>query len=173
MRKDRKASAEALKYLLFTITLLWTFFIFYNSMQTASESLEQSGVFVDMFINLAKIIYGDILPAGLMQYIEFNLVEDVRNIAHLFEFYILYILSNRAFKSIERKIRYSAHAFLYGLIVMTLDETIQIFVDGRGFQFKDIILDSLGLVLAYLTILTVGLIKVRRQIGKIENLDTE
>jgi len=132
--------------------VIWTAFIFSNSLQTASESLEQSGFFVDMFSNLVKWIYNDSVPSWMVIYMETGLVDDIRSLAHIFEFFVLYIfawLSIGYFKQGNFKTKL---AFLYGISVIVIDETIQIFVDGRGFQFKDMILDACGLFIAYIVV---------------------
>ncbi len=164
--KRKKQSLNKIIDIAFILAgILWTGFIFYNSLQTATESLEQSGVFVEIFIKITKTIYGDVTPTRMMRYIEVNLVDDIRNAAHIFEFFVLYILVSRALQSFKRILNFPAYAFLYGFIIIMADETIQIFVDGRGFQLKDIIFDSLGMVLAYFMILLTIYIGVRRSIN--------
>ena len=137
------------------LLILWTSFIFYNSLQTASRSLEQSGFFVDLFTNMVRILYGGAIPQKILGYIELRLVDDVRSLAHIFEFFVLFVLCYIAFLSMAKIQKHISAAFIYGLAVVIMDETIQIFVDGRGFQIKDILLDSTGMLLAFLSILLV------------------
>lgn len=72
--------------------------------------------------------------------------ERLRNCLHMFEFFVLTFFAvlffNTALKSIYRfNILYS---FLFGVINAFADEIHQIFVDGRGFEIVDILLDSTG-----------------------------
>ena len=53
-------------------------------------------------IKITKTIYGDVTPTRMMRYIEVNLVDDIRNAAHIFEFFVLYILVSRALQSFKR-----------------------------------------------------------------------
>ena len=162
MNKDTTSKKRILNYIVISAAILWTGFIFSNSLQTASESLEQSGVFVTFFINIAKTIYGNSIPAGLSRYIELHLVEHIRSLAHIVEFFVLYLLAGRSFGSFHKIRRVYTHAFLYGLIVMAIDETIQIFVDGRGFQIKDLALDTLGMTFALVLIILVRYLKFKK-----------
>ncbi|HRX43587.1 MAG TPA: VanZ family protein [Clostridia bacterium] len=137
------------------LPVLWTSFIFYNSLQTASRSLEQSGFFVDLFTNMTRLLYKGAIPQKLLGYIELRLVDDIRSLAHIFEFFVLYLLCYIAFASLAKIRRNMSAAFAYGLVIVLMDETIQIFVDGRGFQIKDILLDCSGMLIAFLGILLV------------------
>lgn len=158
--KEKAGKIKTLYMTLAFVTLAaWTGFIFYNSLQTASESLEQSGFFVDLFTNIIRIVYGGAIPRKILGYIELRLVDDIRNLAHIFEFFVLYILSYVVTGFIRKIVRRMSAAFVYGLVVILLDETIQIFVDGRGFQIKDILLDSMGMILAFLGIVFVLYLK--------------
>jgi VanZ family protein len=163
MSSELTLKRKILNYIFIAAALSWTAFIFSNSLNTAAESLEQSGIFVAFFVNIANAIYGDSIPIGLSEYIELHLVDHIRNIAHVFEFFVLYLLARLSFKSFSKIKRVAAYAFLYGLIIMVFDETIQIFVDGRGFQIKDLLLDTLGMILGLTVIFLIRYFRIRKQ----------
>lgn len=166
MSSELTLKRKILNWIFIAATLSWTVFIFSNSLNTATESLEQSGIFVTFFVNIANAIYGDSIPMGLTEYIELHLVDHIRNMAHVIEFFILYLLARASFKSFHKIERVTTHALLYGLIIISVDETIQIFVEGRGFQIKDLLLDTLGIILGITVIFITSYFRIRKQRGK-------
>lgn len=75
------------------LLILWTAFIFFNSLKRASESIEQSSAIANIVSDIVVEIYNDNPPANIGEYIELNLNSDLRNLAHVFEFFVLYILA--------------------------------------------------------------------------------
>lgn len=166
MKEKNQKPKTIIKYVLLTITVMWTAFIFHNSLKTATESLEQTSVFVQLFTNLVKAIYGESIPTGIILYIKNGFIDDIRNIAHMFEFFMLYIFARMTVKLIDGIKRKVLLVFIYGFSIIFTDETIQIFVDGRDFQVHDIILDSIGLIIAALIILVVNNLVVKKRVEK-------
>lgn len=119
-------------------TVFMTAFIFYNSMQNAVASGESSGR-VMTFLNNCCVFFG-ITP--------FFTQEIVRTMAHLCEFGLLGVLSASAFLSwFGLKLKSTFFSLFYIVFVSFTDEIIQLFSDGRAFQFSDIGIDIAGFVL--------------------------
>ena len=74
----------------------------------------------------------------------------LRKAAHIFEFAVLAILLLRVGLRKERKIKRKyvyLVALVFGLIYAVLDEYHQTFVIGREGSVKDVLIDSLGVIL--------------------------
>ena len=123
--------------LLFTATsLLWSVFIWSNSLKTAAESGEMSGGFLS-FVN------------GILSNISPNLAlteHFIRKSAHFCEFAFLGILLALAVSLYCNKVRLP-HILIPAVSafsVATIDEFLQLFSDGRSCQFSDVMLDFSG-----------------------------
>ena len=99
-------------------------------------SKEESGIIVN-FIN--KITNIDIDTLQLV----------VRKIAHILEYMILYILIYNYIKFFNVKDNVKL-AILLTLLCACIDETHQLFIDGRTGKLVDILVDSIGITIGYL-----------------------
>lgn len=139
-----------LKIFLWILVVLWCGIIFYMSAQTAPESSELSGTLI---WRMCERFYKDF--ALLSETEKYNLVDSlqnvVRNMAHICEYGILGILVRLAFipYKLNRKI---IIASLLCLAYSISDEIHQFFVEGRAYQFSDVLCDTLGAVLGILAI---------------------
>ena len=79
------------------------------------------------------------LPGGHFDWLDFV----SKKAAHVSEFFILNLLSYRAFQR-----RYPDYSFLFTLLVAFSDETHQLFIPGRGAQLTDVIIDSTGILIS-------------------------
>ena len=125
--------------------VVWMVFIFYLSSQPAVTSNELSQGVTKIIVE----IIGKILPLN----IEISTVNDVvaqlnhyvRKFAHFFAYLILGFLVLAALKKNEVQ---NPKAFVLSLLVCFLyassDEIHQLFVLGRGCQFRDVMIDSGG-----------------------------
>lgn len=117
-------------------SLLWTGFIFSNSLKTAAESGEMSGGFLS-FVN------------NILMHISPNLAlteHFIRKSAHFCEFAFLGILLALAVSIYGDKFRF-LHILIPALAafsVASVDEFLQLFSDGRSCQFSDVLLDFSG-----------------------------
>lgn len=132
------------KIIKLVILLIWLYLIFYLSNQPADiSSLESKGLFsrVLTFFNIDPILHN---PLHNM----------AREFMHFFEYFILgfilytnvkeYKIDNKYFVTISL-------AFLYSVS----DEIHQVFVPGRTFEYLDISLDLLGIILSALIIIII------------------
>lgn len=127
----------------FTLMILWMLVIFMFSMQDATKSSGTSG---RILMWIGQILHIDLLHSPMVDTLQFI----VRKCAHMFSYFILGILSFRAFDLIKD------NAYPYAVIISVLyacsDEFHQLFVPGRSGQIKDVCIDSLGLFIGLLMI---------------------
>ena len=83
----------------------------------------------------------------------------VRKLAHFSEFFALGTVSTLTFKG---KNRYTKSLVL-GIIVASIDETIQLFVPGRAGMIKDVLIDSSGCICAVILFAIIRLIFLKRK----------
>jgi len=119
------------------ITLIWVGIIFSFSLQPADASSELSS-------GLGKWLLETFLPwiSGEM-YDFFHFI--LRKAAHFTEYMILGVLSMLTMLQTDLK-RKKMPGFLFGVIVAAIDETMQLFVEGRSGQATDVVLDSAGVL---------------------------
>lgn len=133
--------------------LFWMSFIFYMSHQNGDESTSQSNFVADLFQKLG-INIGENYQ-GILTFI-------IRKVAHLSEYFILAILIYAVFilyMDIKRVKIYSiAAVFIYA----STDEIHQLFVVGRSGTLRDVLIDTLGGIIAILTIKLIEYIKINK-----------
>lgn len=112
------------KFNLFLI-VVWMIFIFIMSSFNADISSNQSGFIVNIISNIFNINNIDLL----------TLI--IRKLAHFTEYFILGLLLYNYNKNILKAI---IICFIYAIS----DEVHQLFIIGRSFQIKDILIDTLG-----------------------------
>ena len=123
---------------------LWTLFIFANSMKPGNESGQMSGHVTEMINNAIHVIFPSLNVGHLF----------VRKAAHFCEFALLALLFCLAYRftfaesGSERvpfeRICFVLFALPSAMAVAAIDETIQIFVDGRVGSVVDVLIDSSG-----------------------------
>lgn len=132
-------------------------FIFHNSLQPGVVSEVRS----EETTGFLRKILGVLLSRFL---------EDdhyVRKLAHVFEFAMLGIITmiNIRVYNVVIKIRYFLGLIL-GLLVATIDETIQLFVPGRSGMVTDVVIDFSGFVLGFFLCLMLLLCYNKSQCAK-------
>lgn len=136
MKKRKKTSPILILFrILFTCCLIYSIvFIFQNSLQIASVSSEKSEQ-VQQVVNNA---------AGSVGLGPFSL-HIIRKMAHFTEFMLMgfwFMLCLRVYT--RHFIRHISWPLFFGLTTAVTDETIQLFVDGRGSSVKDVWIDFAG-----------------------------
>ena len=124
------------------IVFLYIGFIFSNSLQPGDISGAHSG-----------IITTYVLP--LLKYLHLNVEYDVlhhfiRKLAHFSEYFFLFLLVILAIKKNDSKLKWLI-IVLFMIIVPSIDEYIQTFVNNRSGNLKDVLIDMSG----YLSSLTI------------------
>ena len=129
--------------------------IFCFSAQPAAESDEASGFFVSLILRILYPDYGSIDQIKQTQ-LEQVISLVVRKTAHVTEYallgfaLLLHLKANGKQKRIHLPQRY---AFIIGSLYAVLDEVHQVFVPGRSGEVKDVLLDSLGVLIGNLMLL--------------------
>jgi VanZ family protein len=117
------------------ISILITLFIWMNSLLPADVSSAQSGFIVGIVDDILSFvgIHSDVNTLHLI----------IRKFAHFFEFFVLGISLSVYMIKEEKKIY---HVIWIGLVIAIIDETIQLFVDGRTSSLVDVGIDTLGTI---------------------------
>ena len=131
------------KRIVFTITtLLWVAVIFSFSLQPAEVSSDISSSFGHKLLEIFCPDFIDRLEQMPQEQLEFwHMV--LRKCAHFAEYMILGALSGATLMHMELR-RRSFVGIGFCMIVAVLDETIQLFVDGRAGKLIDVLLDGAG-----------------------------
>ena len=139
------------KYIFIVLVVLWTLFIWNNSLAPSDESSMQSG----WILNLIDSIMGS-LPFG--DSTEFV----VRKAAHMFEFFVLAILWCNLIPYYCEDGRWKL-LIPFGLTVVTAmaDETIQLHVPGRSGEVRDVCVDATGALIGIVLFLII--LKLRKR----------
>ena len=145
-----------LSLLLFALVLLWSSFIFSNSMEDVSASYETSARFI-------RLIDSRLLEDPDTYILAQNFF---RKAAHFFEFFMLGILFYFLFSRLKKP---AVPAFLFSVLAAFLDEGLQMFSD-RGNSLRDVALDSCGAAVGVLLMIVFSWgfrrRKSRKQTGK-------
>lgn len=136
------------KILSIVFLIFWCFLIFYFSNQPGSVSDVSSGVIVNI---IKKIIPGNYHTITFM----------VRKLAHVSIYFILYLLTFNCFK----RFNVNKYAFYLCLLYAISDEIHQLFVVNRSCELRDILIDTTGIILAYL--ITKKIEKRKEKLAKI------
>ena len=110
-----------------------TLLIFINSSFSSDISSNQSGFIVEVLENALNVFHIEVDSEMLSSW--------VRTTAHFGEFYLLGIFWGYYLFALKKPVKYLLFAVL---ITAFLDESIQLFSEGRAFEFFDIGIDGLG-----------------------------
>ena len=116
-----------------SIMVLWMFLIFIMSSFDATESANQSSFIVN--------IINDIFKIENVQLLSFI----IRKLAHFTEYLILGFLTINMLNKNDIAKKYII-AIIICIIYASSDEIHQIFVAGRCFAIRDILIDSMGAI---------------------------
>lgn len=144
------------KNIFIVLIILWVGFIFYNSMQIGEVSSEASGRYTKLAMNILNSIGINIEQD--------NLSLLIRKLAHIFEFFVLSILIFIYLDSFKFKYKtVIAINIISCLAIAFLDESLQLFIEGRYGSIIDVGIDSIGIILSNCLTLLYYLIKIKRK----------
>ncbi len=113
-------------------------FIWGNSVMPASVSSLESNRLYQLILPLAK-------PLHLEGFLEVY----IRKVAHFVEYFVLgALMSAHALLGLRKRARTSLWVLLAGAAVAVVDESIQLFAEGRSCQVSDMLLDCSGVLAA-------------------------
>ena len=131
------------KKIIFTImTLLWVAVIFSFSLQAGEASGSLSGSFLHKILEWFAPRVFEQLETMPQEKLEFWHTV-LRKCAHFTEFAVLGVLSSLTLLQTEVKWR-SLSAMTFCLVIASMDETLQLFVDGRAGRVLDVMIDGTG-----------------------------
>lgn len=135
-----------LRVFLWTAVIGWMALIFSFSVETAAESTETSGGFIEFFMERWIPGFTELSDAEQTAKIE-SVTYFVRKSAHFCIFAVLGFLTCAALWSCDASVK---RAFLFAVVIGALyavsDEVHQTFVPGRAGMIRDVILDTSGVV---------------------------
>ena len=147
------------KWIWTLVVILYVGFIFHNSLTPADESSRQSGGVLQMILRFVQWIG---MEGG---WITEHLV---RKTAHFAEYTLLGILLGITLRQYEAGMALMRILQCWiGTMVPLVDETLQLFTEGRSGQISDVWLDMAGVLMGSLLIGTVIRAK-RAQAGREE-----
>lgn len=128
--------------LIIVLLIAWNLFIFINSSMPGDISSAQSGIVVNVIYPLlSKLGIG--LSLNSVSFL-------IRKLAHFTEFFILGTLLYGFYMNYAKKTKLFLLIFLHGVMVASLDEGLQTFIKNRSGDIKDVLIDTLGIMTAYL-----------------------
>ena len=151
-----------LKRIIFTtLTIMWMIVIFLFSNQKSIQSNDYSNSLIkNTIVNIYKIFE----PNPTVEQIE-EIIDiwdyPVRKTAHLTEYFILGILLYLTFSLYNIKNYYIM--VLFGFLYAYFDEIHQLFVVGRDGNFKDVLIDTIGISLAIYIMYLLNKRKIRKE----------
>ncbi len=145
------------RYVTTIISVIILAFIFFQSIKSANQSSTDSGRVLTFLNSLASLV-------GLDNPFTH---EGVRTLAHFGEFSVLGMALSAMYSTYLNK-HTSVLLLSVGSSVLTavIDECIQLFSDGRAFQFKDICIDIAGALCGCIFIVLLLFIYWKRKIKK-------
>lgn len=135
--------------------IIWTLFIFTQSLLPGEVSSNQSGFIVDV-LHPFVIKLGIIIDVDTFSFM-------IRKLAHFTEYFILGVLLFLTYQHrFQTKKRYTI-IFLQGLITASIDETIQLFTPNRSGELRDVLIDISGVVFGALFIFIIHRIWIKHK----------
>ncbi len=145
------------KYLFFLPALLWMTFIFWMSHQTGEDSSELSNTLV----------------IWILEHIPFDITSlsyFVRKAAHMFEYFMLFLLTYYGFIHLDstKKLLQKSPlllSYLVSFLYACTDEFHQMFVPDRGPSMKDVFIDSIGVTIGLVVVVLLQKLLAERADG--------
>lgn len=132
------------KKIFIVLTVLWMALIFYLSNQPASVSTEQSNSAITILSNIPLLgnIIDNMISNGTATVI-------IRKSAHMLSYALLSILFFMSIYDFYIDLRKTCLKSIFiTFIYACTDELHQLFVPGRSGEFKDVLIDSTGAIIA-------------------------
>lgn len=126
------------------LTIVWMIIIFYMSNQPAQISTQQSNGAINILSSIP--IVGNIIDILVLNG---TATVIIRKTAHMFLYAVMSILSFISMYDINRN---SKKIYIKSIVISFLyactDEFHQLFIPGRSCEFKDVLIDTTGAIIA-------------------------
>lgn len=140
-----------MKKIIYSILLiLWLIIIFNFSNQNGIISGENSSGIIYSTLDIIYNIF-NISKENIKEVLSI-IHNPIRECAHVFEYFILAFLTYKTLESFNIKENKYIITLLFCFLSASLDEIHQLFIDGRSFEYYDILMDTLGSILMLLNI---------------------
>ena len=140
-----------MKKTIYTVLLIfWLLIIFAFSNQNGTISGGNSGSLIYSTLNIIYNIF-NISKENIYEVLSI-IHNPIRECAHVFEYFVLAFLTYKTLKSFNIKENKYIITILFCFLSASLDEIHQLFIDGRSFEYYDILMDTLGSTLMLLNI---------------------
>lgn len=133
------------KHYLLILGILWQAFIFTQSLLPGEVSSNQSGFIVDVLYPMINTIG---IPISMDN---FSLL--IRKLAHFTEYFILGLLWFGIYISYQKHNWLPWVVVIQGFIAACVDEIIQLYTPNRSGEFRDVLIDTLGVLIAVIIVL--------------------
>lgn len=123
-----------------TMTVLSVFFVCFiwgNSLLPGTESGNLSG-------NVLNFVNSFLKNAGINKEVSHYMIRKAAHFTEHMCFGACLLVTLRAYT--QEVLKYISNILFIGLLVPVIDEFIQLFIDGRGGEIKDVIIDFSGLL---------------------------
>lgn len=120
------------------LLIIWIIIIFMLSNQNGISSTSSSNIIVNFLYDIFKI------DKDILIFI-------VRKSAHIFEYFVLYLLTYNCFKNYNIK-NIIIISITFCILCSSLDEVHQLFISGRTGKLTDVLVDSIGIILGCILI---------------------
>ena len=158
VNSDKSKGRRKLFIVFIMLSVLWTAFIFSQSLKNAERSSATSGRVVAVVEKVLETVGVDVGDTGVIT--KDNITFLVRKTAHFLEFAILGTLAFFAGICILGD-RRSFFSIVFPMAVAICDEVIQSFSPGRSTQLTDVLIDISGA--AFATLLCFLFVKIYKQ----------
>lgn len=133
-----------LKKTVFFLTILWIGVIWIHSSMPADISSGESGAVAQWLESIGLVADGEVIE------------HIIRKIAHFVEFGILgFLVMLNVYINFKPNKEYFLTALLFGILIPLIDETIQLFPQGRNSSVVDVWLDFSGYFTGAVILITV------------------
>ena len=151
------------KIISFIVLILWMIVIFSFSSADANKSTGTSDKVITTMIEIKDKITDQETPVSEKEIIVKNSSFYVRKIAHISEYLILGLLMFNTLKQFNILNIY--YAIILCVLYSCTDEFHQLFINGRSGSFRDVLIDTIGILLG--TYLYKILIIKKKKVNKI------
>lgn len=156
----RNSNDRLIKVAMTLVSILFILFIWCNSLISGNESSRLSVYVMDFVNNVLGSLKFKIQVSNYM----------VRKSAHICEFLLLGVILSITLRVYTVKALNNVCNILFvGLMTAVIDEFIQLFIDGRIGEIKDVIIDFTGLLIGIFLTLLIMRIFVDKKKNKYKN----